>query len=629
MADEGSVNPQVITIKRIIDGLADGGRAVVLVPESLLFAYGHKALRQRLLTETSLSMVVRLPDGLFRPYANIKTSLLVIDRNRSNKELDYIDARTYAQLTPKGVAVLEVDRLMQHLAANDAVLPKMRITHQEVLQDDQCGLTADRWFNVEGISDTAHGIHVRFVPLAELVSLIKGHKSTTEDPPYFQVAELASDAVDLMRSATHGRNDRPASAKDARILAEPALLLARVGGNLKPSVFDPGQGPIALGTNVWAFRVDDKQVDPLYLALELRSGPVQEQVNAFVSGSGVPALSKHDLFRIYVRVPPKEEQERIVAEQLDLSRFMARLKDSGEPLGADIQQLSQLIAKNISALGTTGLKNVLIDLLQHETRISAKRESASMEEQLKLLRHESLNTLGWVSTGLGVIDTFTNTLIENGTIPGDMPVGPALEGQEAPPQLITEVLDEAIRHSGELGELIERLTEPQGLRALQLEQIELEEYLRTEILPLYQYVQRFRISLQNWSNGSTTVYADRFALKLILKNIISNANKHGFTDMSRTYTIHIVITDNELVIGNDGQPPTMRLDDMKVFGRKEGPAAGTGMGLYFADALTKQMGGELTQLFAVGVELTEFFDAGGMDDEPITFALNLELRSAS
>lgn len=616
---QGSSIPFVIAIQRIIERLADGGRAVILVPEVLLFANAHKALRQRLLTEASLSMIVRLPDGLFRPNANIKTSVLVIDRSSANKELIYIDARTYAKLGPKRGTVVDVHRLMQHLSTSDAVLPMLRIDHHELLQHDQCDLTADRWFPSGGATDPASGSRDRDVPLGALVSLIKAPKSNTHDLPYFQVAELAADAIDVVRTAANGRKDRPISASDAQLLNEPALLLARVGGNLKPSVFDPAEGPIALGTNVWAYRVEELHVDPTYLALELRSGAVQEQVNAFVTGSGVPVISKHDLLRLLVRVPPKEEQDRIVAEQLDLSRFMARLKRSGEPIGNDLEQFSKLITKNMSALGASGLKNVLLDLLQHESIVAVRYKMATVEEQLKLLHHETKNNLGWVSTRLGVVKMFIQGLVEDGIITEDMPVVPSLEGEESPSPSITDVLETAASHVGQLNELIDRLTEPEWKGTLQIEPIELEEFIRTDIAPLYGSSSKFSISVENWSPGATAVRADRFALKLVLNNIIANAIRHGFVDNTRKYNVHMVIMDHGVIIANDGEPPAMDLEELKMHGRKDGPMAGTGMGLYFVDDLLKRMGGQLTT----------FYNAQGMLEKPIGFALLVELPNAS
>jgi type I restriction enzyme M protein len=62
--------------------LAPGGRCAVVVPEGALFGStgAHKDLREKLLREFELLAAVSLPAGVFKPYAGVKTSVLVFRR---------------------------------------------------------------------------------------------------------------------------------------------------------------------------------------------------------------------------------------------------------------------------------------------------------------------------------------------------------------------------------------------------------------------------------------------------------------------------------------------------------------------------------------------------------------------
>lgn len=62
--------------------LAPGGRCAVVVPEGALFGStsAHVALREKLLREFEVLAVVSLPAGVFKPYAGVKTSVLVFRR---------------------------------------------------------------------------------------------------------------------------------------------------------------------------------------------------------------------------------------------------------------------------------------------------------------------------------------------------------------------------------------------------------------------------------------------------------------------------------------------------------------------------------------------------------------------
>lgn len=66
--------------------LAPGGRCAVVVPEGLLFGStgAHVELRKKLVTEFDLLAVVSLPAGVFKPYAGVKTAVLVFRKPASN-----------------------------------------------------------------------------------------------------------------------------------------------------------------------------------------------------------------------------------------------------------------------------------------------------------------------------------------------------------------------------------------------------------------------------------------------------------------------------------------------------------------------------------------------------------------
>src|SRR3954468_16826630 len=59
-----------------------GGRAAVIVPDGELFgsSKAHKALRTMLVEEHKLDAVVKLPSGVFRPYAGVSTAILCFTR---------------------------------------------------------------------------------------------------------------------------------------------------------------------------------------------------------------------------------------------------------------------------------------------------------------------------------------------------------------------------------------------------------------------------------------------------------------------------------------------------------------------------------------------------------------------
>lgn len=62
-----------------------GGRAAVIVPDGVLFGStkAHKELRRMLVEDHKLDAVVKLPSGVFKPYAGVSTAILLFTRTDS------------------------------------------------------------------------------------------------------------------------------------------------------------------------------------------------------------------------------------------------------------------------------------------------------------------------------------------------------------------------------------------------------------------------------------------------------------------------------------------------------------------------------------------------------------------
>ncbi|WP_114201420.1 type I restriction-modification system subunit M [Janibacter anophelis] len=65
--------------------LKPGGRAAVIVPDGVLFgsSKAHKALRKILVEDQKLDAVVKLPSGVFKPYAGVSTAILFLTKTDS------------------------------------------------------------------------------------------------------------------------------------------------------------------------------------------------------------------------------------------------------------------------------------------------------------------------------------------------------------------------------------------------------------------------------------------------------------------------------------------------------------------------------------------------------------------
>ena len=85
-----SKKSELLFLGVMMEALAPGGQCAVVVPEGLLFGStaAHVELRRKLIEDFDLLAVVSLPAGVFKPYAGVKTGVLVFRRPAAGVKKD-------------------------------------------------------------------------------------------------------------------------------------------------------------------------------------------------------------------------------------------------------------------------------------------------------------------------------------------------------------------------------------------------------------------------------------------------------------------------------------------------------------------------------------------------------------
>ncbi len=90
--------------------LKEGGRAGIVLPDGTLFGEGVKTrLKKKLVEECNLHTIVRLPQGVFNPYAGVNTNLLFFTKGEPTKEIWY-----YKLPLPEGMKQYTKNRGIKH-----------------------------------------------------------------------------------------------------------------------------------------------------------------------------------------------------------------------------------------------------------------------------------------------------------------------------------------------------------------------------------------------------------------------------------------------------------------------------------------------------------------------------------
>jgi len=77
-----SKKSELLFLALAMESLAPGGRCAIILPEGALFGSttAHVELRRKLVEEYELLAVISLPAGVFKPYAGVKTGILIFRR---------------------------------------------------------------------------------------------------------------------------------------------------------------------------------------------------------------------------------------------------------------------------------------------------------------------------------------------------------------------------------------------------------------------------------------------------------------------------------------------------------------------------------------------------------------------
>jgi type I restriction enzyme M protein len=80
-----SKKTELLFMALILKGLKLGGRAVVIVPDGVLFgsSNAHMQVRKEIVDRQKLQAVISMPSGVFKPYAGVSTAILLFTKTES------------------------------------------------------------------------------------------------------------------------------------------------------------------------------------------------------------------------------------------------------------------------------------------------------------------------------------------------------------------------------------------------------------------------------------------------------------------------------------------------------------------------------------------------------------------
>ncbi|MBL4826346.1 MAG: N-6 DNA methylase [Spongiibacteraceae bacterium] len=160
-------------IMRSIDSLNHKGRAVIVVPQGVLFRGGkEKELREWITKQGLLKAVINLPPNLFKNTA-VPVTLLVIDKRTQNKSVIFIDANHRKKAKTGSLEQVDIDWTLQALngSVNDksasATIKKMETNNYSWQTNQYLNLKVNKTKNLLDLKAEIAGMEREFIQVSK------------------------------------------------------------------------------------------------------------------------------------------------------------------------------------------------------------------------------------------------------------------------------------------------------------------------------------------------------------------------------------------------------------------------------------------------------------------------------
>ncbi|HYN36296.1 MAG TPA: N-6 DNA methylase [Actinomycetota bacterium] len=388
-----TTNAETLFLQHVMAALRRGGRAVIAVPEGLLFRAGRDRLvRKELLSDYCVEGVVSLPAGAFQPYTGIKTSLIVFRRDQPARSVRFLRVEEWPSCQQDDALGRQKATALAHSIANDfrsgAPNGSLWETPVNTLATRDWELVSKRTGD-EALSRSLNALReadaeLLVQPLSEVADVFTGVSYgagvTTphgDDPSVYagllRVADV--DHAGSRRPSLFLTKDGSARVRPKHRLRVGDVLITTSGTIGKLGVVSEHAGTVdAVAAKSLVVMRPRERISPQFLKSLLASETYQGWFRGHARGATIQHLSVRTLRHLPIPVPEIPIQERVVRQVAG---------EKGDPLAALIRIL------------TDGGEDPVIAWLEGSSDVQELRRSREAADYLALLERiaQSLQTL--------------------------------------------------------------------------------------------------------------------------------------------------------------------------------------------------------------------------------------------
>ena len=304
-------------LQHIVHSLRPGGRAVVLMPQGVLFRGGRmKELRRYLVEQNFLKQVIALPDGVLKPYTMASVNLLVLERSEIISPVRFLNLR-------------QVDLPIAPLGKFDALAQIKGATSYELTHEELAGRDWDLVVREEVTEELTNEIEelaslypdVELAPLGKVAEIKRGipyrRAQTTEN-----LEEAGEDGIRLIRISDLRKGEilrsqlflRPEvfeSLPHDAFLRSGDIVLSINGTIGKLAVYTGKERVAVASSGIVLIRSKHRGLSPEYLFSLLNSEAYQRLLSSVSRGAAIQSLPVAVLNKLEIPLPPIPTQNQV------------------------------------------------------------------------------------------------------------------------------------------------------------------------------------------------------------------------------------------------------------------------------------------------------------------------------
>ncbi len=296
-------------ILHALSSLKNNGTAVIIVPSGFGFrSNSDMNIRKYLIENGFLTAVISLPEKIFPAFLT-RTDILILQKNHNNhnKGVFMIEAKNEFESTRffNYFNDANIEKIAESFQNKNPINGFSKWVTLNEFRENMYGFQTYKYFPVLSSKEIPADYELR--SLSKMLKVLKLDSSKAKMGHYLPIKDMSNDAFAYVRETNSIEiQELP---KGVKKLEKPALLLSRIGTNLKPTFVAASSGnPIFVSPEVLALELKSEDINLSYLVSQLHSDLVAQQVNARAFGAALVRLTAENILDIQVLIPSLQSQ---------------------------------------------------------------------------------------------------------------------------------------------------------------------------------------------------------------------------------------------------------------------------------------------------------------------------------